>query len=397
MLKLLYRYIVIASLFFLTACEKDDVKKNTDREMSPTWEEHQSIALHNKILLNSFVMGDSICVFGSYNAYFFDTTQNEPVLMHSISNPNPLPMIPATGEWMFAISNQNSPYQASIYAPNYRKCSGASSNSFVYGIQLGALNSEYSIRSTRALQGWYTQVDGAFNKYNQFLMMVSDSAENCYNCSTSFALINLNPSISSGVFFESCLDFTPSVKRIPNEDKSSRSLATILAHDTKFIVSFPETDHRLKIIDTSGAVSYSNNLGTFVSQLFSKGDTLYAFAIYSGKLFRSTDGINWDTWIEGFPGYDFRFFTIDENIYLYIYSQIFWLDAANLKLIEIDNTNIATNEITSVTVFYDKVYVTTLSGLFTKLKKYFHQPKVEQDKELPEKSITLTTNQLILH
>ena len=385
--------LVILFSLVVMSCEDGSKKDTNTLEENFVWQQHPSFFRLDKILLNSHVCGDSLYIVGVNRVSIVDTTDENPVINGSLGRDPNITQMPAMGGRLIAFP-MDSKYQTVVYSPAFMSCYG-SGGMYPFGksLQLSSLTSEYT-DGARVVDGYYRQNFGAINEYNQLLIMLDDSASTCYNCNTSFALVNLNPEIDNGYSDVPCLNVTPSVRRIPYQSGMSVYLNSAIAYKEKFLISAPRNQYEIGIIDTAGNFSVSTDIQGTVSTFFVKGDTVFAFTIYNGDLYRSTNGSDWSFWLGNLPEYDLRFFVIQNKVCFYIYSQLFWLDAANLQIVELDNEGLQSNEINSVNVFHNKVWITTLSGLFTKpLDRFFDVKPVTASKPT-YRHITISDNKL---
>jgi hypothetical protein len=111
--------------------------------------------------------------------------------------------------------------------------------------------------------------------------------------------------------------------------------------------------------------------GTVYGMTYDAGNTL--------KLVASTDqGATWSVVLSQLPSDFYRLtYKVINNVLIgTYYSQLFRIDltANSLTSTELDNTNLRGNYITSVAAFRNTVYVSTLSGVFTKPIRTFLTP-----------------------
>lgn len=129
--------------------------------------------------------------------------------------------------------------------------------------------------------------------------------------------------------------------------------------------------------------SYQKTYPYSFLKLFTFDGTVYGVTTANTgtlKLAASTDqGITWSILIDQLPD-AYRLFTYKtvNNQLIAIYnSQLFQLliTPTTLSAVELDNTGLYGNKITSVAKFRNTVYVSTLSGVFTKPVRTFLMPK----------------------
>lgn len=382
--------LLLCCLISLT-CEDGSKKESDIPKEEYVWQPHPSFFRLDKILLNSHVNNDSLYVVGVNRVSIFDTTSDNPVINGSLFRDPDITQRPAMGGRFIAFPNKDK-YQSVVYSPVFLSCSG-NSGLYPFGewLRLGSLSESY-FDGARVIDGYYSQPFGAINSYNQLVMMINDST-NCYNCYTSFALVNLNPE-SYNMYSTPCLNIEPTVRRIPYMSGMSLHLNDIIAYKDKFLFSAPRDQYEIGIIDTSGNLFTSTDIQGLVHSFFTNQDTVFAFTAYTGDLYRSGDGFQWSPWLGGFPQYDLRFFVINNKICFFIYSQLFWLDYEHELLVELDNTGLEGFEINSVKLFHNKIWITTLSGLFTKPIDRFFDEKEESLSKPGYRHITISNNKL---
>jgi hypothetical protein len=262
--------------------------------------------------------------------------------------------------WVYAGTNGA---QFIFYSPIYFRGNTSGATPFFWNMRLNDLDSSYSKNAT-AHPSTYTNPIGAFNNLNQFLSVASDS-----NGVGSFCLIDLNPSYIPA--FDSFLaEFTPKLTKIPLQgyDKNISYVALIASYKEKFFVS---TDQGTYIAYPNGTYKSLSQFKSYLTDIFTYHDTLYTLT-YSQTLYRSTDqGETWSYFASNFPSGQAKSFHIGKETYFYIYSQIFHVDFTTGEIKELDNSGLEYNEITSINQFGDKVWITTLSGMFyTNIDKF---------------------------
>ena len=111
------------------------------------------------------------------------------------------------------------------------------------------------------------------------------------------------------------------------------------------------------------------SFGGFFYRIFKHNDQLYALSL--DELYTSTDnGLTWSVIQEidrNLVNINYR--VIDHNLIGYFKGQIFHFELSDegfTEIKEVLNDGIENNQITSISKFSNKIYVTTLSGVFTK-------------------------------
>ncbi|WP_375447847.1 hypothetical protein [uncultured Fibrella sp.] len=129
--------------------------------------------------------------------------------------------------------------------------------------------------------------------------------------------------------------------------------------------------------------SYQQTYPYSILRFFVGNGTLYGLTYantQSLKLIASTDqGVSWKVLTDQLPA-DYQSLQIrqvNNQLIAWYNSQLFQLTITPTKLtaVELDNTGLYGNQITSVATFRNTVYVSTLSGVFTKPVRTFLTPK----------------------
>jgi hypothetical protein len=115
-----------------------------------------------------------------------------------------------------------------------------------------------------------------------------------------------------------------------------------------------------------------------LKKVFQKSDTLYAFS-NDGSILRSTNDA--EDWIKLGTGNSnlayLNYYLVNNEVIGTYFSQLFHfkIDGNNITIKELDNDGLVTRYITSVSKFKDKVFVTTLTGVYTVDYKTFFKYK----------------------
>jgi hypothetical protein len=231
---------------------------------------------------------------------------------------------------------------------------------------------------------------GAFNNQDQFLVIVndnyiSDSNEKIYT--NSFALMDLNIDENTTVYLSNdpkdYLIMNPEIKNIefPSVDEGVRIPNLIYSFNEYFFVKF-NSDNLWRISPNGELIEISDNFDS-KSIMFDFDNILY-YSSYK-SIYKSLDnGLTWELVGDIFPSIERgTFFKVNGSLYWYIYSQIFSVEIGTngFTITELDNSGLEGYEITSITEFQDRVYVTTLSGLFYKSIEDFLEPKKIETEE----------------
>jgi hypothetical protein len=127
-------------------------------------------------------------------------------------------------------------------------------------------------------------------------------------------------------------------------------------------------------------------INTSVSNLFQYGDKLYALKQPDQLFISKTDGEAWEAY-EGYPDALVlaNYFVIADSIIATTQSDLYTVNLSGNKYAvkqlnkyavkQLNNDGLETNEITSLSLFGDSVYVSTYSGVFVKHKNQFFEYK----------------------
>lgn len=156
------------------------------------------------------------------------------------------------------------------------------------------------------------------------------------------------------------------IKKV-NWNPSSTYIENLYTAFDKFFVSMTDGFYG---IDTIGNVKML--LDVPISQVISKSDSLFAIS-FSGVVYFSSDmGENWSSFCEISPDISrLKWASLDNTIIAYPYlngGQLYIIDVGNHSMIidTLASGGLKDKEITSLSEFKSKVYVTTLSGLYYK-------------------------------
>jgi hypothetical protein len=134
----------------------------------------------------------------------------------------------------------------------------------------------------------------------------------------------------------------------------------IMSLGDDFFVSSSDAGYKI-----SSTGEFRKVIDQVIFETYNYNDTLIAIGPY--ELYKSTDtGETWERIADNWPFCNATFFQIENQLCFYVTDQIWTINLGTGIMREIDNQGLATNEITSVSAFCRKVYVTTLSGLFYK-------------------------------
>jgi hypothetical protein len=221
---------------------------------------------------------------------------------------------------------------------------------------------------------------GAYNKQKRSLLLRSKIAGG------GTIIVNRQDTSSNFAGYYSSLAFPERLLKaykavhIPNLD----TYASMAAGDHFVVAGYNTKDlyNQLYAVYADGTVRAASAPGVRPTVFFSYRGHLYGSDNF-GSICRSVDeGLTWQKVIE----YNFssqpNFAEVDGKLVAYGQSQLFLLDdgtetfkqydAATRQLVELANTGLVGNKLTGLAQFGDRVYATTLSGLYQiKLKDFF--------------------------
>lgn len=380
---------VLSLLFVAAGCDKKNNPTGAEGGNSEGWQADQSYFRSDKILLDARVSSDSssFMVAGLGRIALYQTDSADSVRNAFASNDRLMDSRPALSDKYIAYPGK-APTQFIINSPFY--WGGSVSNAtfpFVRYFRLGE-TPDYSPLATIRTKGANIPM-GAFNNQDQFLTAVSDTANDYSLC-----LVNLNPQTTYVGYdnIPNLLQMEPEVKYIRFEPEVFHSISYIGAFGENFFVSLTGASNGLIRVTPSGAVQGTSGFTGHVDDMFARGDTLYAYSWGRNKVFRSTDnGLNWTEFLSQFPVPDPRFFFMDGQLCGYVYSQLFKVDLDQQMLVELDNEGLQGDEITSVNKFNNRVWITTLSGMYYKPADQFFQEKTSDSKQKSNLSFRVET------
>ena len=362
------RYLVIIFCFALLACED-----STEELIENGWTNHDYFFREDKILLTSQVSLGRLTIAGIGRIAVFDSSSYEPIVNISPQNEKSLESKPAVFEDFVMYKGPetgSNPTHLVINSATHLLCNRGSASPYFESIRLHEIDPALYSPYDRIYTNFYTQEVGTFNNLGQFLTPIRDEG-----WQASLCLITPNYTFSENGFSDPCATIEPGLKRIDFESETTAIYRYMKAFGSNFFVKvdgFP----LLKITDKGELIE--TDLSKAVVKMFAHQGELYALSDYDGSLYKSDlEGEKWVVFSSGgLPTYsEMDFFHVEDSLCFYVYSQLFTLDLNSGTVTELDNLGLEGNAITSVSYFNHKVWVTTLSGLFTKEKDHFFKVK----------------------
>lgn len=347
-IKYLGSAIIIAVLLFYSGCEKDSSNPTQPVIKNESWKLDNNFFREDKILLNSYVSNGTFTIASFEAVSRFDSSSLAPDI-NVIANPSfSLAFKPAFGDelWVYGIPTSKYFQLVSPYFPQ----------AGIGYLRLHDWDNTYSLNAF-ALAGYYNLPIGAFNNQGTFLSVIADTD------GTSFCLIDFN--VTDFTYGNPTLKISPKITKIILQgfDKNISYAPLISPIKDKFFIG---TNIGNFIAYPDGSYKRLSQINGVAEDMFTYNDTLYVLTSNSELYSSVDDGENWVDFASNFPSNQARHFYIGDSVYFYVYSQLFHADFNSGKVQELDNSGLEGNAITSVNLFGDKVWVTTLSGLFYK-------------------------------
>jgi hypothetical protein len=347
--------LVILAVILSSGCKENATESPKATDTGSRWQLDPSYFRSDKILLNGYVSNNTFTVAGFCSISVADSTSLSPKMQMDVGL-NSLASKPVCSGDYWAYGGTNGA-QFVFFSPFYYRGSVNSAVPFYWRLILHDLDSSYST-SAAAYPNYYTNPIGAFNNQHQFLSAIADT-----NGISSFCLIDMSPSYTPTSFAEPLAAFSPKVTKITlhGDDQYLNYVASITSYKEKFFVSTARGNY---IAYPNGTYRALSQVSGYLSDVFVYHDTLYTLTAFE-ELYRSSDqGETWSLFASNFPSGQAKSFYIGSKLYFYIYSQIFQADFTTGIVQELDNSGLEYNEITSINQYGDKVWVTTLSGMF---------------------------------
>jgi len=336
----------IILFLLIVGCTKEKIEDNTN-QLQHRWTAHPNFVYDRVSVLNSYADSNNLYFLGRYFTVFSDSgKQIKNYVLNGEFNINyKLPI----GQLFYLQPGDPSTGYVSVQGIKpiaSNNCRGISikriDNSFVYSHFINYWSSECM----------------KINSENQILIPYNTSDN-----SVSFQLIDMKINTDDKYW----IDDTLKTKKITISSGSPQTNLT-------FVYSlFSNKDYYFATLENAYKIksdgSFSKILDGRVSKFFHKNDTLYS--LVSGFIYQSTnDG---DSWInigaipQNFDMLNYLDYYLVNNEIIGTYNaQLFHLiiNKNTLTVKEIDNDGLVNNSITSVSKYHDKVYVTTLSGVY---------------------------------
>jgi len=342
---------IIFALFLLSLfqCKKDEP---VEAEPENIWKLHESFLYEDKIQVNSYASDDSLYFMGQnqFSSLFIDgQSGTEEQVIHYSTYAYPTEYKPPISSLFYPLVNAHTGIVTFYSTPNP-----------VFAGTMTSVNLSQFDSSFVAFEypSWFTSEGALINDRNQCLVGYRDD-DGTIGISLMIAEIAVDYEFG-----------------IPNLEVVSTSkitgnfelqwLISLHSIDEYFFVT---GDHTFRI---SPDLEFETVFEDRFYKIFKYDNKIYG--VTRDEIYVSTNqGLDWQKLIEVvFDTFatisQFSFYDIDEHLIATRNSQLFEFDFTDttLEIKEILNTGLEGNEITSLALFNDKVYVSTLSGLFEK-------------------------------
>ena len=352
--------LTFLSVFTFLGCTKEkiiEIPVPVDKQYR--WKVDSNFLYNNSIISNSFATENELYLYGKYfSVLTYDKNSKEEVENYTLrGEPNTNYKMPISSSF-FINTYQNT----IIFTPNSEPVTGGE---FYY--RFGNVNP--NLTNILAFPSYEFGQCMAINNKNQALIPYTsyDPITNLSKNNFSFLLANINVT-SDG--------YRVGVNKIQTItiDDEGPFMSNLFSHKDYFVAYFRGASYK---IYSDGKVKPTAS-GIVLKKICQKGDTLYAFSP-NGNIFRSTNDA--EDWIKLGTGNSnlasFQYYLINNEVIGTYFSQLFHfkIDGLNITIKEIDNDGLVTRYITSVSKFKDKVFVTTLTGVYTVDFKTFFKYK----------------------
>jgi len=357
--KLTIVFVVIAVFAFLGSCT---ITETVIEE--PSWKLVEELDGANKIILNGNVSEENKFFLSTlYKFWKINSGEDEPLKVYNNDygfNPLSMNYKPVISDYISAYSNEN--LTAIIFKLNEDPNAKSYGYEYVY---IHNIDSTLYDSAELAINSFRKPV-GAFNNQNQFLTVIMNSG-NSKNYGARFCLIDYEFDDSySGIAITSTQVINFYSYHLPTtyiKSFGNRFFVGTYGITYPYLV-YPTGDYHA--MDVPSCLEFLNYQ-----------DTLYAFTTSYDLYFSNDLGENWELYAH-FSGW-VSFFEVAGKLCCHRDDDIHEINFDNGEVRELDNWGLEGNEITSINEFNDKVYITTLSGLFYRDVDEFFTYK-EEDK-----------------
>jgi len=361
-------FILLASVLFCPACEKNEILPTEEIIDPPSWERHSEIELDRRLLIQGFAANDAIYLL-SHN-YFLKLDESGLLEEHFISEAGNLSLFnyPMLNDRLFAIGlGLFNPKKIDIFSTDNPSTSAS--------IDFLAIDS--SFQKINHLSGNSMCVNDnklLFSVDKKQIPGISDP--NIYFWLFDYTLENDHLTLS----------FEKEIKiKIPGSGiiYGEKKLTEIQVFENEFYcsISNPAVTYR---ITPQG--SYKELFPMRDAKIFSQHDTLFALGHLGdcniGYAIKPPQSNEWESFSLGVnDGCWSHFYQINDRFIILINNQFWELtidhSITGFDIKEMDNNGLQPTSIRSMLSFKDKVYLATHDGLFFKNQADFSNYKEE--------------------
>ena len=355
-------------LVLCTACQKDKTiveLKLEDPNPPSAWTLDQQFQFKNKIKLNSFATSDKLYLIGPGSFTGLEATEDTTVATHFfLPYDYPIQHKMTIKEDVFVgVGNST----VGFFSPKNPVLSGHN-----IWVNLKNYDPDFALLE---LPSYQSGIGPAINNQNVCLVpfltfFEIDGVQVINGNEHKYALIQLDVRNSGG---SSRIDTTSVTIIDPIEGAGPFLLSQ--SFGDYFYLTLSEATLRM---DSEGNQE-TIFPGRFVKML-TQNNELFAFT--DNELYRSNmEGLDWQ--LLGSPDSNFKqlnYAEVDGQLIGYYFNQLFALEITEteIKVTELEQEGLEGHEITSVVGFNEKVYVTTLTGVFHRPMADFFEPKKEE-------------------
>jgi hypothetical protein len=353
--------LLFGIMIFLGCTKEKLVEIPVPFEKQYRWKLDSNFMYNNSIITNSFATENELYLYGKYFSVLTFDKNNKEVIENNTLNGEPSMSLKMPISPNFFI---NVFRNSVIFTPTQEP---AASNNSSY-LHYGYVNPKYG--TSLALSPYEFGQCMIINKKEQVLIPFT-----VYDPS-----INI---IDGNIFYFTLADIKMANDGYKTTITKTKTIAisnggfdvnNLFTHKDYFIAGLRYSNHKIYSDGTVKRII----LNKFLQRIIAKNDTLYAFSS-GGDIFRSTnDAEDWVKLGTGNPNIaNLNYYLIGNEIVGTYMSQLyhFTINGNNLTIEEIDNDGLVARYITSVSKFKDKVFVTTLTGVYTVDYKSFFKYK----------------------
>ncbi|MEK6481163.1 hypothetical protein WJR50_26710 [Catalinimonas sp. 4WD22] len=357
----------VAILFSIAACKEEEIVSEVPEpeEAAPVWQLHESFLYDLKTQYNSYVHEDKLYFLGNEiisQVQIRDSVEeSEHFLLGKYDQYHRMPI----GPRLTLTANE----ERLIFKPNRNPVRGGS------GFYMRMQGVDPSFVDFSFPNFWRSECM-VINSRNECLIPYSYQINDTLNGSK---VLLVTPNIWNPSPDDDFIDTLQTVQHVVSQYETR--IDGLYVFDDNFYIT--ERDGT-RMLDASGTLKFV--ISATFQKMFKIDDELYGLSF--GNLYSSSDGINWllrGQLDDGFSSIiEFSVFrVVDGKTIGSYFSQIYHLEIEgnSVNVTELSNEGLEGNRITSFSKFHDKMYITTLSGVFTKNYEDFWMVKENEEEE----------------